>query len=508
MVLACVCAYAQAPQKMSYQAVVRNADNSLVVNQNVSVRIWVLQGSTNGSAVYIETQTASTNANGLMALSIGEGTVVSGSFSAIDWADGPYFLKTEIDPAGGGSYTVESVQKLLSVPYALYANQAGNGFSGDYNDLVNTPEIPTVPTNVSAFTNDAGYLTSYTEQQVLTISHDTLFLTGGSFVKLPAGFDGDYNSLTNTPNLSAVATSGSYSDLTGTPTIPTVPTNVSAFANDAGYLTSYTEQQVLTISHDTVFLTGGSFVKLPAGFDGDYNSLTNTPNLAAVATSGSYSDLSGTPDIPTVPTNVSTFTNDAGYLTAATVQAAVTIPTNVSAFTNDAGYLTAATVQDAVTIPTNVSAYTNDAGYITLAQVPAQVNADWNATEGAAQILNKPTIPAAANNATLTIQQNGTVLGTFTADASADQTINVTVPTQVSQLTNDSGYITAGNIPTNISAYTNDAGYITSAQCGDVTICDMANLITSLQSMLGQLQSQLGQMQSRMDALTGETVEP
>ena len=209
MLLACVCVYAQAPQKMSYQAVVRNADNSLVVNQNVSARIWVLQGSANGPAVYIETQTASTNANGLMALSIGEGTVVSGSFSAIDWADGPYFLKTEIDPAGGGSYTVESVQKLLSVPYALYANQAGNGFSGDYNDLVNTPEIPTVPTNVSAFTNDAGYLTSYTEQQVLTISHDTVFLTGGSFVKLPAGFDGDYNSLTNTPNLAAVAPRGS-----------------------------------------------------------------------------------------------------------------------------------------------------------------------------------------------------------------------------------------------------------------------------------------------------------
>jgi hypothetical protein len=500
--------FAQAPEKFTYQAVVRNANNSLVINSPVGVRVSILQGGVNGTLVYMETQTSVTNDNGLITLQIGSGNVQQGNFADIDWAVGSYFLKTETDPNGGSNYSITSTQQLLSVPYALYAKDAGNGFSGDYNDLTNTPQIPTVPTNVSAFTNDAGYLTSFTEQQILTISHDTIFLTGGSFVKLPSGFDGDYNSLTNTPNLSAVATSGSYSDLTGTPTIPTVPTNVSAFANDAGYLTSYTEQQVLTISHDTVFLTGGSFVKLPAGFDGDYNSLTNTPNLAAVATSGSYSDLSGTPDIPTVPTNVSTFTNDAGYLTAATVQAAVTIPTNVSAFTNDAGYLTAATVQDAVTIPTNVCAYTNDAGYITLAQVPAQVNADWNATEGAAQILNKPTIPAAANNATLTIQQNGTVLGTFTADASADQTINVTVPTQVSQLTNDSGYITAGNIPTNISAYTNDAGYITSAQCGDVTICDMANLITSLQSMLGQLQSQLGQMQSRMDALTGETVEP
>ena len=156
MVLACVCVYAQAPQKMSYQAVVRNADNSLVVNQNVSVRIWVLQGSANGSAVYIETQTASTNANGLMALSIGEGTVVSGSFSTIDWAGGPYFLKTEIDPAGGSSYAFESVQKLLSVPYALYAKEAANAFSGDYNDLKNKPAIPQ---NVGELTNDAGYIT-------------------------------------------------------------------------------------------------------------------------------------------------------------------------------------------------------------------------------------------------------------------------------------------------------------------------------------------------------------
>ena len=263
LLLACACAYAQAPQKMTYQSVVHDANHSLVDNHNVSARIWIMQGGADGAAVYIETQTATTNANGLMTLVIGEGTVVSGSLANIDWADGPYFLKAEVDPAGGSSYTQVTVQELLSVPYALYAEQAGNGFGGDYNELVNTPDIPTVPTNVSAFTNDAGYLTSFTEQQVLSISHDTLFLTGGSFVKLPENFDGNYNSLTNTPNLSAVATSGNYNDLTGTPDIPTVPTNVSAFTNDAGYLSSCTEQQVLTISHDTLFLTGGSFVKLP-----------------------------------------------------------------------------------------------------------------------------------------------------------------------------------------------------------------------------------------------------
>ncbi len=183
-------------------------------------------------------------------------------------------------------------------------------FSGNYNDLSNKPTIPTVPTNVSAFTNDAGYLTSFTESQILSISHDTVFLTGGSFVKLPAGFSGNYNDLSNKP------------------TIPTVPTNVSAFANDAGYLTSFTESQILSISHDTVFLTGGSFVKLPAGFSGDYNDLTNKPTLFSgdyndltnkpTLFSGDYNDLSNKPTIPTIPTNVSSFTNDAGYITTYT----------------------------------------------------------------------------------------------------------------------------------------------------------------------------------------------
>lgn len=160
LLFACACAYAQAPQKMTYQSVVHDANNSLVDNRNVSARIWILHGGADGAAVYIETQTATTNANGLMTLVIGEGTVVSGSLANIDWADGPYFLKAEVDPAGGSSYTQVTVQELLSVPYALYAEQAGNGFSGDYNDLVNTPDIPTVPTHVSAFTNDAGYITS------------------------------------------------------------------------------------------------------------------------------------------------------------------------------------------------------------------------------------------------------------------------------------------------------------------------------------------------------------
>ena len=154
--------FAQAPEKFTYQAVVRNANNTLVASSQVGVRVSILQGSANGSAVYVETQTATTNANGLMTLNIGGGSVQQGTFANIDWANGPFFLKTETDLNGGSNYTVTSAQQLLSVPYALYAKTAENGFSGDYNDLTNTPQ------NVSTFTNDAEYITNAQLTALLT----------------------------------------------------------------------------------------------------------------------------------------------------------------------------------------------------------------------------------------------------------------------------------------------------------------------------------------------------
>ena len=730
--------FAQAPQRFTYQAVVRNESNTLV-RGNVGVRISILQGGANGTIVYQETHTAVTNANGLMTLEIGGGTVVNGDFAAIDWANGPFFLKTEIDPTGGTYYTIEGTQQLLSVPYALYAATSGNGegpqgpagpqgeqgpagpqgeqgpagpqgeqgpqgepgpqgeqgprgpqgpagmgipqtlsisgdqlfisdgnsvtlpasFSGDYNDLTNTPQIPTVPTqvsafendanyitaadvpaiptnvsafendanyitsadvpaipaNVSAFTNDAGYLTSFTEQQVLTISNDTLFLTGGSFVKLPAGFDGNYNSLTNRPELFSGnyndlsnrpdLFSGDYNDLTNQPTIPTVPTqvsafendanyittadvptnvsaftndanyitsadvpaiptnvsafnndagyitmdsipeipavptnisafvndagylttatvqeaaniptnvsaftndanyitaadvpaiptnvsafendanyitsadvpviptNVSAFTNDAGYLTSFTEQQVLTISNDTLFLTGGSFVKLPAGFDGNYNSLTNLPELF----SGNYNDLTNQPTIPTVPTQVSAFENDANYITAADVPA---IPTNVSAFTNDANYITTDDLPAYQVLSiSNDTIYLSNGGYAVL---PAGFDGNYNNLSNKPELFSgsyndltdKPTIPTVPTN-----------VSAFTNDANYITSADVpAIPTNVSSFTNDAGYITMDSIPaiptvpTNVSAFANDAGYLTSA-----TVQEAANIPTNV----------------------------
>ncbi|MBP5562619.1 MAG: fibrobacter succinogenes major paralogous domain-containing protein, partial [Bacteroidales bacterium] len=283
-----------------------------------------------------------------------------------------------------------------------------NAWDKDYNDLINKPVIPVVPTNVSAFTNDAGYITlnqvpaqvnadwTATSGAALILNKPTLF--SGNYDDLtnkPTLFDGNYNSLSNKPNLSAVAISGSYNDLINKPSIPTA---VGELTNNVGYIT---------------------LAQVPAQVNADWNASTGAAQIL------------NKPTIPTVPTNVSAFTNDAGYVTAADVQQAAGVPTNVSAFNNDMGYLTSYTETDPLftawgknyntlnnkpnlatvatsgnyndlsnrpTIPTNVSAFTNDAGYITASQVPAQVNADWNATSGAAKILNKPSNVSVFNN--------------------------------------------------------------------------------------------------------------
>lgn len=124
--LCCSFAIAQAPQRMSYQAVVRNASGNLVANANVGIRISILQGSASGTAVYIETHTVTTNENGLATLQIGGGNVQSGNFSTINWGNGTYFIQTETDPNGGSNYSISGTSQLLSVPYALYAENTKN----------------------------------------------------------------------------------------------------------------------------------------------------------------------------------------------------------------------------------------------------------------------------------------------------------------------------------------------------------------------------------------------
>ncbi len=123
--------FAQAPQKMSYQSVLRNNNGELITSQDVVLKISILQGTENGTSVYTEIQTTTTNVNGLITLEVGAGTTAD-DFSSIDWSAGPYYIKVETDPEGGTNYTISGTSQLLSVPYALYAGNSGSSSSKHY----------------------------------------------------------------------------------------------------------------------------------------------------------------------------------------------------------------------------------------------------------------------------------------------------------------------------------------------------------------------------------------
>ncbi len=122
---------AQTPQGISHQAVIRNAQGELVTDQNIGVQVSILQGSEEGTAVFVETHELVSNHHGLITYTIGQGNQVSGNFSDIEWADGPYFLKTEADATGGSDYTIVGISQFLSVPHALHAQTSSDAFDGD-----------------------------------------------------------------------------------------------------------------------------------------------------------------------------------------------------------------------------------------------------------------------------------------------------------------------------------------------------------------------------------------
>jgi hypothetical protein len=123
---------AQAPAKLSYQAVIRNSSGAVVANTPIGMRISILQGSSTGATVYAEVYTPNpvSNTNGLISVEIGGGTVITGTWAGIDWSKGPFFVKTETDIKGGNQYTLTSINQLLSVPFALYAEKSGSSTPG------------------------------------------------------------------------------------------------------------------------------------------------------------------------------------------------------------------------------------------------------------------------------------------------------------------------------------------------------------------------------------------
>lgn len=112
---------AQVPQGISYQAIAYNNAGNAVVSANVGIRISILSNSLSGTVLYSETHSKTTNSQGLFGLIIGQGTVVSGVFSSINWGANSKFLKVEMDANGGSNYILTGTTPLLSVPFAMTA---------------------------------------------------------------------------------------------------------------------------------------------------------------------------------------------------------------------------------------------------------------------------------------------------------------------------------------------------------------------------------------------------
>ena len=184
---------AQSPQLLSYQAVIRNSNNTPIVNQQIGVRISILQGSVSGSEVYSETQSPTTNSNGLISMQIGGNT----GFELIEWGSGIYFIKTETDPDGGVNYTITAVSQLLSVPYALHAKTA-EFINGEIE------EVDPMFTSSIASGITASDTANWNNGRGDNTESDPVF----------SGWDKNYEDLTNRP----VMWDSSYASIKGVPT--------------------------------------------------------------------------------------------------------------------------------------------------------------------------------------------------------------------------------------------------------------------------------------------------
>lgn len=208
LILCTTALFAQVPQGFNYQAALRDAAGAVLSSQPVSVKIELSQGS----VTYTEIHNLTTNAVGLINITVGYTPQAGGvAFSDIDWNAGGVSMTTSYDPAGGANWTLVGTSILQSVPYAL---SAANGFSGDFNDLTNVPSIDTSSVN---------------ELQSLSVNGDTIKLSQGGSVYFQRF-------------------SGVFSDLTGVPSLDTSNTN---------------EIQNLSRNGDTLRLSNGGMVILP-----------------------------------------------------------------------------------------------------------------------------------------------------------------------------------------------------------------------------------------------------
>ncbi len=187
-------AFAQSPQKFKFQAVARDASGLPYISANLAVRISLVRGSAAGMIDYAERHSITTSPLGVFDLEIGGGSVLSGDMNTLDWGLHSYYLKIDIDPNGGSSYTNLGTSQLLSVPYAIYSKESGSAGdpTDELQDLQYDPETQTLSlTNGNSVTLNVG--SGGTDNQTLTYDPMTgmLSITNGNTINIPAGPQGE-----------------------------------------------------------------------------------------------------------------------------------------------------------------------------------------------------------------------------------------------------------------------------------------------------------------------------
>jgi hypothetical protein len=223
--LLCVFSIAQVPESFNYQAIPRNSSGGSYPDQAMKIRISILYGTLTGSSVYCETFAQTTTSIGMLNLKIGLGTWVSGNFTTINWSTGSYYLKVEIDPAGGTSYVEMGTTQLLSVPYAMHAKTVAGYTETDpvFGAWDKSTGINITASQVSDFqssvTNNAAVAANSAKATNSTHTGD---VTGETALTLAAinSNPGTFNNITI--NAKGLATSGSNVAYLNTETDPIV----------------------------------------------------------------------------------------------------------------------------------------------------------------------------------------------------------------------------------------------------------------------------------------------
>ncbi len=149
--------WSQTPQGIKYQAVIRDNNNAVIANQSAGIQISILESSTSGNVIYQETFTETTNAYGLIHITIGKGNVTTGDFTQIDWENAPYFIETAVDQSGGTNYAVLGVSEILSVPYALYAEKSTSSYSSFLSETATFADTALYALNSPSAVSDSIY---------------------------------------------------------------------------------------------------------------------------------------------------------------------------------------------------------------------------------------------------------------------------------------------------------------------------------------------------------------